>query len=618
MKRVRFDNLKESIIQFFTVNNSIYTAAIFIVIIPLVLFFHLQQETEDSIRNSIFEQQKQVQIDSTRAIAQHLQSDMELILSRLQGLAMSGSIQDGDYTSNLTKSILVDYYNKINSTTPVDRLFLLNKNGIAVVALAPRGNPSYSGIDFSSRSWVEETKNAMSSVVSDMYVGIDGKNRIAMAQPIITTNSSGSYYDGLVGAVIPINEFFNYYGNIYDIQSQYLAVLDNKGTQLVHPVDSLVGKPFFGNFTQNLTGHNDRLNNLVKTVMSGIPSSEVYQFINSERLNAGYPVIVEGSPKYSVFTITPTSFIYSKINEIIDKERLQMLTLIIGIIAAVLLLILFLNRTNSTLDKSVKKRTKELEDTNRRLEVANRNVQIHDNMQKEFINIAAHELRNPVQSLLGFSDILMKLIGNIELYKHPMEAINRNSKRLKRLVDIVLEISQLDNDLSTLNKEPLNLKELITEIVSNYQDWKKGDRKYNIVLEDSTSPNDSKILNADKSRLTQVIINLIDNAVEFTKDEDEIIINMKKTNNGREIEVTISDPGYGIHPDVLPLLFTKFVKKSSRGTGLGLYVSKKIIEAHGGTIWAKNNEDGNGVTIGFNLRVQNQHSNQDNFNDTNQ
>ena len=618
MKLNRFNNVKESILKFFTVNNSIHTAAIFIVIIPLVLFFLLQQETEDSIRNSIFEQQKQVQIDSTRAIAQHLQSDMELILSRLQGLAMSGSIQDGDYTSNLTKSLLVDYYNKINSTTPVDRLFLHNKDSISVIDIAPSGNPSYAGKDFSFRSWVNETKNTMPPVVSDMYVGIDGKNRIAMTHPIITTNSSGSYYNGLVGVVIPINEFFNYYGNIYDIQSQYLAVLDNKGTQLVHPVDSLVGKPFFGNFTQNLTGHNDRLNNLVKTVMSGVPSSEVYQFINSERLNAGYPVIVEGSPKYSVFVITPTSFIYSKINEIIDKERLQMLTLIIGIIAAVLLLILFLSKVNSTLDKSVKKRTKELEDTNRKLEIANSNVQNHDDMQKEFINIAAHELRNPVQSLLGFSDILMKLIGNIDLYKHPMEAINRNAKRLKRLVDIVLEISQLDNDLSTLNKEPLNLKELITEIMSNYQDRKKGDRKYNIVLEDSSGPNDSKILNADKSRLTQVIMNLIDNALEFTKDEDEIMINMKKTNNGREIEVTISDPGYGIHPDVLPLLFTKFVKKSSRGTGLGLYVSKKIIEAHGGRIWAKNNEDGNGVTFGFSLPVQNQHSNQDNFNDTNQ
>ena len=292
-----------------------------------------------------------------------------------------------------------------------------------------------------------------------------------------------------------------------------------------------------------------------------------------------------------------------------------MLTLVIGIIAVVLLLILFLNRANSTLDKSVKKRTKELEDSNRRLEIANRNVQVHDNMQKEFINIAAHELRNPVQSLLGFSDILMKLIGNIEMYKHPMEAISRNTKRLKRLVDIVLDISQLDNDLLILNKEPINLKELITEIMINYQDRKKGDRKFNIVFEDSSAPNDSKRLNADKSRLTQVIINLIDNAVEFTKDEDEIIINMKKINKGKEIEVTISDPGHGINPNDLPLLFTRFIKKSSRGTGLGLYVSKKIIEAHGGRIWAKNNQDGNGVTFGFGLPIQDQQFNPDNFDD---
>ncbi len=106
MKLGRFNNLKESISKFFKVNNSIYTAAIFIVIIPLILFFYLQQETEDSIRNSIFEQQKQVQIDSSRAIAHHMESDMELILSRLQGLAMSGNIQDGDFTSNLTKNLL--------------------------------------------------------------------------------------------------------------------------------------------------------------------------------------------------------------------------------------------------------------------------------------------------------------------------------------------------------------------------------------------------------------------------------------------------------------------------------------------------------------------------------
>jgi signal transduction histidine kinase len=615
MKLGRFYDFKESISTFFILKNSIYVAAIFIVIIPLITFFYLQHETENSIRNSIFEQQKQVQLDSNRAIAHHLQSDIQLILSRLQGLAMSGNIQEGDFTSNLTKRLLADYYNKINSSTPVDRMFLQDKNGISVIDIAPGENLSYVGKDFSFRSWVNQTKNTMSPVISDMFVGIDGKNRIAMTYPIITTNLTGSYYNGLVGAVIPTNEFFNYYGNIYDIHSQYLAVLDDKDTHLVHPVPALVGKPFFGNFSQNFTGHADNLNNLIKTVTSGSPSSAVYKLQNNERLTTGYPVIIEGSPKYSVYVISPTSFIYSKINEIIDKERLQMLTLIIAIIAVVLLLVLFLSKVNTALDKSVKKRTKELEDTNKKLEIANRNVQIHDDMQKEFINIAAHELRNPVQSLLGFSDILMKLIGNIELYKHPMEAISRNVKRLKVLVDIVFEISQLENDLLLLNKGPIDLKKLITEIMTNYQDKKKGDRKYNIVLEESYASDDSQILNADESRLTQVIMNLIDNAVEFTKDEDEIKINMEKINNGGEIEITISDPGQGIHPDDLALLFTRFVKKSSRGTGLGLYVSKKIIEAHGGRIWAKNNQDGKGVTFGFSLPMQDQSPNPDNFDD---
>ncbi|HKU83158.1 MAG TPA: cache domain-containing protein, partial [Candidatus Nitrosocosmicus sp.] len=325
MKLGRFNDFKESISTFFILKNSIYVAAIFIVIIPLISFFYLQHETENSIRNSIFEQQKQVQLDSNRAIAHHLQSDIQLILSRLQGLAMSGNIQDGDFTSNLTKRIMVDYYNKINSSTPVDRLFLQDKNGIALIDMNPGDNLSYVGKDFSFRSWVNQTKNTMSPVISDMFVGIDGKNRIAMTYPIVKTNLTGSYYNGLVGAVIPTNEFFNYYGNIYDVRSQYLAVLDDKDVLLVHPVPALVGKPFFGNFSQNFTGHTDNLNNLIKTVTAGAPSSAVYKFQNNERLTSGYPVMIDGSPKYSVYVITPTSFIYSKINDIIDKERLQML-----------------------------------------------------------------------------------------------------------------------------------------------------------------------------------------------------------------------------------------------------------------------------------------------------
>jgi signal transduction histidine kinase len=403
-------------------------------------------------------------------------------------------------------------------------------------------------------------------------------------------------------------------------------VLDNKSVILVHPLPSLVGKEFFGEFTQNLTGYNDILNNLVRTVISGQPNISIYEFVNEERLNTGYPVYIDGVPKYAVFVVTPTSSIYSTVNNIIEKERLQMLSLIIGIIAAVLLLILYLSKVNSTLDKAVKKRTTELENVNIKLESANKHIKIHDDMQKEFINMAAHELRNPVQSLLGFSDILKKLNirneGNkIALqYKDAIEAISRSSKRLKRLVDIIFDVSQLDNNLLILNKESFDLKDMIEQLVTDYQshntllnntnnnqshiegnniEYTKG--KHVIDFAYSNYPPGPKTVKGDKAYLKQVITNLVDNAVEFTQNEGKVKINLDKELENGKVIVTVSDNGYGIHPDILPFLFTKYVKKSRGGAGLSLYISKKIIEAHGGEIWAKNNDDGRGATFGFSL-----------------
>ncbi len=612
--------------SFFTANKSVIIVAILIVIIPISLYLYFQQETESSIRNSIYEQQKQNQMDASKAIATHLESDIELILSRLQGLASSPSIMNWDSRSNPTITLLKDYYRIINSSTPVDRLFLNDRSGVSVLDIAPLNTTNYAGINFSFRDWVNQTKNTLSPVISDTFLGMDDKNRIAMTYPIIIKNSSGSFYNGLVGVVIPVNEFFNFYGNIYDIQSQYLSVLDNKSVILVHPLPSLVGKEFFGEFTQNLTGYNDILNNLVRTVISGQPNISIYEFVNEERLNTGYPVYIDGVPKYAVFVVTPTSSIYSTVNNIIEKERLQMLSLIIGIIAAVLLLILYLSKVNSTLDKAVKKRTTELENVNIKLESANKHIKIHDDMQKEFINMAAHELRNPVQSLLGFSDILKKLNirneGNkIALqYKDAIEAISRSSKRLKRLVDIIFDVSQLDNNLLTLNKESFDLKDMIEQLVTDYQshntplnntnnnksniegnniEYTKG--KHVIDFAYSNYPPGPKTVKGDKTYLKQVITNLVDNAVEFTQNEGKVKINLDKELKNGKVIVTVSDNGYGIHPDILPFLFTKYVKKSRGGAGLSLYISKKIIEAHGGEIWAKNNDDGRGATFGFSL-----------------
>ncbi|MGB7954824.1 MAG: ATP-binding protein [Candidatus Nitrosopolaris sp.] len=110
-------------------------------------------------------------------------------------------------------------------------------------------------------------------------------------------------------------------------------------------------------------------------------------------------------------------------------------------------------------------------------------------------------------------------------------------------------------------------------------------------------------IQADKGRINQVISNLLSNAIKFTK-EGSITLAVEKKDNNQEILFSIQDTGTGIHPEILSRLFTKFASKSEIGTGLGLFISKSIIEAHGDKIWGENNPDGRGATFSFSLALE--------------
>ena len=363
-----------------SVKKTVLIFTIIIISISFLLFFYFQQKTEQSIKDNILAQQIQNQKDLGISLAQHIQSDFNLIMAKLEGLSHSTYIQSGDFQSNDTRNFLQNYYRVINSSSPVDRLFILDANGVNKVDMIPKGQHSFVGMNFSYRSWVQETKSTLMPQFSDSFVGRDGKYRIAITYPIIIKNSFGSInYAGLVGAVIPTKELFGYYGNIYNIQLKYLSVLDSKGLLLTHPIPSLIGKPFYGDYFQNMSKHNKVLNNLIgTTVFSGKPSSAIYNFVNGERFTTGNPILLNGKPQYSVFIITPTSTIYSKIDCIISNERLEMLSLIAGIIGAIMILILFLIRMNSILDKNIKERTKELEESTNSLLLLNEQLKIQD------------------------------------------------------------------------------------------------------------------------------------------------------------------------------------------------------------------------------------------------
>ena len=247
-------------------------------------------------------------------------------------------------------------------------------------------------------------------------------------------------------------------------------------------------------------------------------------------------------------------------------------------------------------------------------------LELQEKMEKEFINMAAHEIRTPVQPLLGMTDILMsqfeeeeeeelqqergkKNKKEIVVTKEEIEMIARNAKRLERLTSDILEASRIESNTLKLNEKLIDLNENIRIVVNDEKSAIPRGMELKIIFEQREST--PLFVKGDKSRLFEVLTNLIGNAIKFTDSGGTITVTVEKSAAKNEALVSIKDTGNGIDREILPRLFTKFASKSDKGTGLGLYLSKGIIEAHGGRIWAENNTEGKGATFRFTLPLRN-------------
>jgi two-component system, OmpR family, sensor histidine kinase VicK len=248
----------------------------------------------------------------------------------------------------------------------------------------------------------------------------------------------------------------------------------------------------------------------------------------------------------------------------------------------------------------------QLKESNKQLEEANEQLKKHDKTQKEFINIAAHELRTPIQPILGLTQVIYSKINEDESpyekqkQKEMLEVVIRNANRLQHLSEDILDVTRIESQNLNLKLERLNLDEIILNAIN---DAKRSQTIKSVnLLYQCDKDNSAVFIQADRGRLYQVISNLISNAIKFTK-EGSIIVNAKKEENENKVIVSVKDSGIGIHPEVLPRLFQRFATKSYQGTGLGLYISKSIVEAHGGNMWAQNNPDGKGSVFYFTLPI---------------
>src|SRR5215204_1487026 len=238
----------------------------------------------------------------------------------------------------------------------------------------------------------------------------------------------------------------------------------------------------------------------------------------------------------------------------------------------------------------------------------------YNRMQKQFISIASHELRTPLQPILGLSDVLRFSVRNNEEARQLADKIFYNAKRLRSIIDNVLEATRIEKQLTSLNKEKVDAYDLLQYVIKDarYQvSTSNKNIRLELFMEDKHNNNGRSdiveddlakaiFVDADRARLTQVFTNLLNNAIKFTT-EGVISITLKQQSDTNGVVLLIKDTGTGIPSERFPRLFARFGTESVTGTGLGLFISKSIVEAHGGTIWGQNNEDGIGATFGFTL-----------------
>jgi signal transduction histidine kinase len=296
------------------------------------------------------------------------------------------------------------------------------------------------------------------------------------------------------------------------------------------------------------------------------------------------PVKLSGKYFLTSYIVAPHN-LASDVGGLINQQK-NVSTFIVIIIGAVAFGVAFLVLLwNKGLESRVNARTVELK-------AANEQLKVHDKMQKEFINIASHEMKTPTQAILGYSDLLE---SHPDKRQEMIQAISRNAVRLQRLTSDILDVTRIESQSLRLNKEVFSLDDIVTSIVQDYRTQiEKENRALNIFYNHGFNRN-SILVEADRERITQVISNLLNNALKFTRTGTITISAIGKVS---EVIVCIRDTGAGIRPEILPRLFTKFTTNSDTGTGLGLFISKSIIESHGGKMTAQNNNINGGLEKG--------------------
>ena len=596
----------------FSRNNVIILLIIAIIGIGLsVLSYQYSSFTANEIANiSSHDVRSNAKIEVYQ-LSRILVRSMESISNNLQGLSNSISLLDikndnvqrlFDSAQTSTRDLTNGYY-----------MFDMNGNLISKTSNKTIA-ANYNGIKANSSNLFLSPKTSNTTYYSSI---IDVSNQfpvLFISYPVIKSNvtlrnnntqSNMSNFEGIVFTTIDLSKLGEFLQKELSPEfASNVGLIDKNGVILYSKNRNVVGKNYLTSEFQDLIPPEIKnvYNNILASSLTGGSGLRDISFNDNMTTIAYQPITLNGDFLWSLYIGTPHS-LASNVGYLINQQKnfSTMVIIVVGSMAfGIAILILSWNKR---LEGAVKSRTTQLKTTNESLiesnsllASANKQLEIHDNMQKEFINVAAHELRTPIMPILGEAELIESDISDNEsarISREQISSIIRNAKRLDRLAADILDVTNIEGKSLKLNKTTFDINEILSQLVTEYSRQIEKDVAKNKKIKISYEPLRVMIF-ADNYRITQVISNIINNAIKFT---DQGIITIIGNTDSAELTIKISDTGKGIDNEIINRLFDKFVSRSEQGTGLGLFISKNIIEAHGGRIMGFNNENGIGATF---------------------
>jgi signal transduction histidine kinase len=548
-------------------------------------------------------------------LTQIIKNKLDLVTVNLEMLSSSREILE--QRLELSKTLM----NSAQKTTTnfVDFYSWVDSNGTRIWSSSNMNDTSGEKIkEFSNaaQKYFENVKDTQVPSYSNAIRLTDGQSGILFSYPIIDTQyrigsqNNTNEFRGVVLAGISSETLNNFLqSQLPPLISANISLVDSSGMMILTGIPGFMGTSVFDKRFDSMVGrssgddiHEKNVINVIRKAVSspGVGTTDIS--IDGKEFTVSFaPVMSNGIHYFTIVLILPHT-LASSLDDLVTQQRNFSVLAMLIIVASALGIFFVITYWNKGLRKVVYIQTKELQETTKKLSY-------HDKLQKEFIDIAAHEFRTPIQSVLSYSEMIHTNLKNFDQY---FDRIIRNAKRLEKLTEDVLDVSRIEGKNLQLTKSYFDLNHTIEQVIEDHQ--KEALEKEIKISFDSK--NVTTTIHADEARLQQVIDNLLSNAINFTNKGNIIVSSFRGTEdiNGKiddsnnsdkeSIVVEIKDTGAGINPEMMPRLFEKFATRSISGTGLGLYISKSIIDSHGGRIWAYNNKDGKGATFTFMLPVE--------------